>query len=273
MGPAFTHQIQIDGMRWTVDAEHPVDCSLPLRFDARQPLVFGAEPASAVPMVSGDFVGSIDRGAAVNVMEVRLNPHCHGTHTESAGHVTRDTLPVARLLDGRPVPAVVRTVRAEPASREGGPANGPGDRIVTAAEIDRVLADAPPALRTGLVLRTAGWTEADAYGDFETRPPPYLTEAAARRLADLGVEHLVVEWPSVDRLHDGGRLAAHRAFWAIEGTRVGRPGATITELAFVPAAAEDGPYLLTLQVPPFHLDAAPSRPILFPLRPAARDLP
>jgi hypothetical protein len=41
---------------------------------------------------------------------------------------------------------------------------------------------------------------------------------------------------------------------------------TITELAFVEDAAGDGPYLLDLQVAPFDMDAAPSRPLLFPVR-------
>ena len=40
---------------------------------------------------------------------------------------------------------------------------------------------------------------------------------------------------------------------------------TITELAFVADAAADGPYLLDLQVAPFDMDAAPSRPLLFPV--------
>jgi hypothetical protein len=39
----------------------------------------------------------------------------------------------------------------------------------------------------------------------------------------------------------------------------------VTELAFVPETAADGLYLLDLQVPAFAADAAPSRPVLYPV--------
>jgi hypothetical protein len=39
-------------------------------------------------------------------------------------------------------------------------------------------------------------------------------------------------------------------------------------MAYIDDAIADGPYLLNLQVAPFVIDAAPSRPILLPLSPA-----
>ena len=46
---------------------------------------------------------------------------------------------------------------------------------------------------------------------------------------------------------------------------IARPRATVTELAYVPDDVLDGCYLLNLQVAPFVADAAPSRPVLYPL--------
>ena len=43
------------------------------------------------------------------------------------------------------------------------------------------------------------------------------------------------------------------------------PGALVTELAYVPEAADNGLYLLDLQVPAFAADAAPSRPVIYPV--------
>ena len=40
---------------------------------------------------------------------------------------------------------------------------------------------------------------------------------------------------------------------------------TITEMVYVEDSVADGLYCLNLQVPAFELDAAPSRPILYPL--------
>jgi hypothetical protein len=39
----------------------------------------------------------------------------------------------------------------------------------------------------------------------------------------------------------------------------------VTELAYVPEPVPDGLYLLDLQVPAFATDAAPSRPVIYPL--------
>ena len=91
-----------------------------------------------------------------------------------------------------------------------------------------------------------------------------------RWLVEHGVEHLVVDLPSIDPAHDAGALLAHRIFWGLPEretsvARATRRQATITELAFIDAAVADGDYLLNLQVAPFVSDAAPSRPLLYTL--------
>ena len=48
-------------------------------------------------------------------------------------------------------------------------------------------------------------------------------------------------------------------------TDVPLPPHSITEMVYVPNSTADGVYLLSLQVAPILLDAAPSRPVLFPL--------
>jgi hypothetical protein len=42
---------------------------------------------------------------------------------------------------------------------------------------------------------------------------------------------------------------------------------TVTELIYAPDPIPDGHYLLNLQVAPLLADAAPSRPVLYPVRP------
>jgi hypothetical protein len=89
-------------------------------------------------------------------------------------------------------------------------------------------------------------------------------------LIERGIEHLVVDLPSIDRSHDEGRLTAHRIFFGLPRASVAlaqstRSGATITELAYIPDTVADGPYLLALQVPAIGGDAVPSRPLLYPL--------
>jgi hypothetical protein len=49
-----------------------------------------------------------------------------------------------------------------------------------------------------------------------------------------------------------------------------RTDRTVTEMAFADDAIPDGLYLLSLQAPSFITDAAPSRPVLYPLIEANR---
>jgi arylformamidase len=85
-----------------------------------------------------------------------------------------------------------------------------------------------------------------------------------------GVRHLLTDLPSVDRLLDEGRLTGHRVFFgmppgSVAATDVGRPEATITEMIYAPDTLPDGLYALSLQLACWVADAAPSRPVLFPL--------
>jgi hypothetical protein len=100
--------------------------------------------------------------------------------------------------------------------------------------------------------------------------PPYLSREAAQLLVERGIEHLVVDLPSLDRTHDEGRLTAHRIFFGLpphasELARATRARCTVTELARIPDTVRDGSYLLELQVPAIAGDAVPSRPLLFAL--------
>ena len=87
-------------------------------------------------------------------------------------------------------------------------------------------------------------------------------------IVECGFDHLLVDLPSIDRLHDEGRLSNHRIFWEVEQGKFEtneytRNYSTITELIYVPNTIQDGSYLLNLQIAPFASDASPSRPILF----------
>jgi len=102
-------------------------------------------------------------------------------------------------------------------------------------------------------------------------PAPYFTADAMHWVVERGVTSLVVDVPSLDRADDGGLLAAHRVYWGLapdvrDAHQARRGRALVTELAWVPDTVPDGHYLLDLQVPAFATDAAPSRPVLYPVR-------
>ena len=112
-----------------------------------------------------------------------------------------------------------------------------------------------------LVIRCLGNGPAKLHTNYSNTNPPYIAAEAIEWLNEIGVQHLLIDMPSVDREQDGGALAAHHAFWQYPANTQFHK--TITEMIYVANEIEDGTYLLNLQIAPFENDASPSKPILY----------
>jgi len=259
--------VEIAGRRWNV-AAHGHDISIPLRFNEAQPTFFGAPPASASAVAAGAFVGDVRHGGSCNCSVHTLTPHCNGTHTECVGHITQERLSVRDLAIRHLSAALLISVTPEQ-SRD-----APGDLVISLAALQAAIGSAELSDYQALVIRTLPNDSSKLARNYDAgATPPYFTADAMRHVVEQGIDTLVVDLPSIDRAQDGGRLTAHRIFWGMpagstSAAAATRKHATITELAFIDDAVSDGPYLLNLQVAPFVIDAAPSRPILLPLSPA-----
>jgi kynurenine formamidase len=148
----------------------------------------------------------------------------------------------------------------------------PKQNLIDAAAMKMALQHHPAKeFHEALILRTVPNTKDKLNRHYlAAAPPPCLAAEAVKHLVDAGVMHLLIDLPSLDPMHDEGKLAAHRVFWGLpEGSRhladAKRTRATVTEMIYVPDAVHDGYYLLDLQIPAFMTDAAPSRPVLYPL--------
>jgi len=117
--------------------------------------------------------------------------------------------------------------------------------------------------RQAIIIRTLPNMKDKLSAQYSHSNPPYLLEDAAIYLRDKGIDHLLIDLPSVDKEKDEGKLLAHNAFWNTNGKT--RLNATITEFIFVPNTVDDGTYFLNLQIAPFENDASPSKPILYAL--------
>ena len=237
---------------WEVDLSKPLDLSIPLRHGPDNPKAWHAPNPNFSPVVTDNFIGSVKKGSPVNFFNVFLNPHGNGTHTETVGHISPEQESIhQQLKESHFLAQVVSVAPAELSN---------GDRVV---HFQSVLPHLQPEI-DALVIRTLPNDSAKQLTDHSGTNPTYLQPALLSALASRNIKHLLVDLPSVDREEDGGKLEAHRAFWQYPDDP--RYDATITEFIFVPDEIEDGLYLLNLQVPPFELDAAPSRPVLFGLK-------
>jgi arylformamidase len=265
------------GQRFIVDAARGRSIAIPLDLRGPQPAHFGAPSARADALAAGGFIGDTRAGGSCNCEMVTLVPHCNGTHTEGPGHVTRERISVhASALRPAFVAALV-SVNAEDAvasAETSDPPPQPGDRWVTAGALTAALDAIGPAPMEAVVVRTLPNEESKRARDWMAPPlPPYFTLEAMAMLVERGVTHLLVDLPSVDRLLDEGRLSGHRVFFGMPpdssaAAEVGRPDATITEMIYAPDSLPDGLYALSLQLAAWITDAAPSRPVLFPMTPA-----
>jgi arylformamidase len=245
-----------------------------LDFGGPQPNHFGAPVATAEPLRLGNFVGATIQGGSCNCAEVRLIPHCNGTHTETVGHIVDDIVPACEIAPKGLVLALIvsaETVSLSQSSESYHAPSEPGDQVVTAPAIQSAFRDWPNIDIEALVIRTLPNSESKRSCVYQANnPPAYLTTECMQRVSDSSVSHLLIDLPSVDRMYDDRKLSNHRLFWNVEpmSKRVDsntRRERTITEMIFVPDELPDGLYLLNLQTAPFVLDAAPSRPILFQL--------
>jgi hypothetical protein len=114
-----------------------------------------------------------------------------------------------------------------------------------------------------LIIRTLPNNTSKLSKRYSGTNPIYLDAGAAEYIRECGIEHLLIDLPSIDKEEDGGALLAHRAFWDFPSAP--RKNASITELIFVPNEIKDGIFLLNLQIAPIELDASPSRPVIYPL--------
>ncbi len=260
--------------RLPIDLGAPISLARAQRFDGSGPRHFGAPAARARAFTAPGFSGEVRRGASCNCATIELTPHCHGTHTESVAHLVDEPRDVCDLVPLGLLPALVVSVLPQDAAasaEDSDPPPQPGDRLLTRHALLAGWPATLPFAPRALVLRSAAPGTSDAAETSAAgREAPYLSRQLVRELVARGIEHLVVELPSIDRAHDEGRLCAHRLFFGLPpgSTRLAdavRPDCSITEYASIPATLADGPCALQLTLPRLAGDAVPSRPLAFRL--------
>lgn len=244
-------EIQFQGKKYKTDLSKPIDISIPLRGNSENPSAWYIPPPEIKPVVMENFIGSVTHGSSTNFNTIIFNPHAHGTHTECIGHITESFHSVSDSL--KQFFFLVELITIEPLAHK-------TDLVISRDQLSKALGDQKP---TALIIRTLPNESSKLTQDYSHTNPAYLLEEAALFLRQIGVKHLLIDLPSVDKEKDGGKLAAHKAFWDFDGNQ--RLDATITEFIFVPNQLQDGSYFLNLQIASFVNDASPSKPVLYQL--------
>lgn len=235
-----------------IDTSKPIDISMPLRASKANPTAWYVDQPRFEPVRTEHYTGSVAEGGDVNFRDIYFNPHGHGTHTECLGHITKEVYSINETLSQFFFSAKVISILPK---RLNG-VNDQVDFVITLDQLKKFDINSE-----ALIIRTLPNDSSKLERHYSNTNPPYLDVDCAKYLLECGVEHLLVDIPSVDKESDGGELAFHHAFWEVPTNPNFKR--TITELIYVANHIKDGDFILNLQVAPFQNDAAPSRPVLY----------
>ena len=244
--------LQHRNKKFEVNLNKPIDISIQIQNGFDNPNCFYAPMPEFEPVRTESFVGATAEGGLVNFYNIKLNPHGSGTHTECVGHIAKEKLTIHECLTN--FHNIVKLVSIFPTRLEN------GDRVIMKHQLEEVFTknEAP-----AIAIRTQPNDDWKTKTNYSGANPPYIHFKAIEYLVECGVQHLLVDLPSVDREEDEGKLLAHKAFWQYPDNV--RKNCTITELFYAPDKIKDDLYLLNLHTISLDLDVSPSKPILYKL--------
>ena len=242
-------QIIHNSKKYKIDLSKPIDISISIDVTKQKVNAWYLDDPKIFPEQFDEQIISVSEGAAVNFNSIQFNPHSHITHTECVGHITKEVHSVNKHLSQFFFFAEVVTVAPETIN---------GDEVISKEQLKLALGNKK---REAIVIRTLPNGNDKKGRRYSNTNPPYLLEEAAIYLREIGIKHLLIDLPSVDKEKDDGLLLSHNAFWNTKGQI--RLDATITEFIYVPNSVKDGNYFLNLMIAPFENDATPSKPVLY----------
>ena len=242
--------IEYNSKKYKIDLSKPLDISIAIDTTKENVNAWYLDDPKIFPVSEGDWTGSVLQGADVNFNNIQFNPHSHITHTECVGHITEEVHSINKNLEKFFFLAEVVTIAPEQVENK--------DFVISKKQLQYALGNKK---REAIVIRTIPNLSEKKSMRYSNTNPPYLLEETAEYLKEKGIEHLLIDLPSVDKEKDEGKLLAHNAFWNTRGTI--RMQATITEFIYVSNNIKDGTYFLNLMIAPFENDATPSKPTLY----------
>lgn len=256
--------------RYDVSFKRHWDLSISVSDKTPQLTFFDCAAATRKPLTLPQFIGDTKVGGSCNVSTLNLVPHCHGTHTECAGHITDKPRSIQDIR--LPVFMLARVVTVTPSSGADsrdvlGEPSSPFDQVISVEAIADAATRKP--VPEALIVRCLPNTRSKRVKTYKDSSSfAYFSPAAMQLLSNSSIAHILIDTPSLDRADDNGQLRNHRCWWGLETPRQRprHPQRTITELIYVPADVKDADYALSLQIAPLPGDAAPARPIIYRLR-------
>lgn len=235
-----------------IDTTSGVDLSIPVVNGENNVNAWYCDPVRISPVIAGDFIGEIASGSPVNFRNIALNPHGNGTHTECVGHIAAETYTINQCL--KEFHFMARLISVHPTDFWNEEFQQMDQRIEAGAIQENTE---NWANEQALIIRTLENPESKKKFYYSGTNPIYFSVEAIDTINALGVKHLLVDLPSVDREKDNGLVLCHKRFWNYPAAP--QTDKTISELLYIPNHLPDGIYLIHLQIMSLENDASPSK--------------
>jgi arylformamidase len=241
----------LDDTRYFLSDEF-VDLSIPITNQKDNVNAWHCDPVKIEPVVAEGFIGDVNQGAPVNFRNITINPHGNGTHTECVGHISKENITINQCLNEFHFFGQVISITPQQVWNNEFKTN---DLVITKVAILEKFQ--PGQDSKVLIIRTLPNLEEKRTFHYSDTNPAYFEDAAMELINELGIEHLMVDLPSVDREMDLGKLSTHHIFWNYPAKPAFHK--TISELLYIPTILQDGTYLIHLQIISLESDASPSK--------------
>ena len=238
------------GKDYKIDFFQPIDISIPLSTEKNCVSAWYVNPMKLEPVENGNWIGDVSKGGSVNFRNITFNPHGNGTHTECVGHISKEFVTINHCLKRFMFLAELITILPTELDN--------GDFVITKKQLQQALQNIKPE---AIIIRTLSNGLNKLTTQYSNTNPPYILEDAILYLNGIGVEHLLIDMPSIDKENDEGKLLANHAFWQYPNNTQFHK--TITEFIYVHNEIMDGTYILNIQIASFENDASPSKPVIY----------
>src|SRR5690606_34459978 len=172
---------------YNIDLAKPLDISLSLRGDDKNPVAWYLGSPKITPVKDGDFIGKVSEGASTNFNNIQFNPHAHGTHTECVGHITREFHSINEYLKTFFFTARLISIQPEREGEDMSTYKEKNKKKITKDEVDALIIRSRPSYIDKRIRK------------YSNTKWPYLEEAAARYIRESRNKHLLIDLHTVDK--------------------------------------------------------------------------
>ena len=158
--------IELKSKKIKIDLSKPLDISIPIRDGHKNVNAWYIGPPSIKPERFDDDIVSVAEGASVNFNTINFNPHSHGTHTETVGHIVEKKHSINKALNTFFFHAEVITVAPE---------NLMKDAVISAKQLRFAIGN---KVREAIVIRTIPNLKDKKTMQYSNTNWPYLKQDA-----------------------------------------------------------------------------------------------